>query len=120
MLVDLGLALTLNLPMNMEEKAPSPQPSPAEREREKGRQREGNAAKFMGSLRENLFRGILSPPREEIEVAVRWGGPRGFAGGRSWRHGTNRTNGTHRGGSNQSGSIKVNQTKSNLCPGIVN
>jgi hypothetical protein len=51
----------LALPMNLDEKAPSPQPSPAEREREKGRQREGNAAKFIGSMRENPFRGNLSP-----------------------------------------------------------
>jgi len=48
--------------MNLDEKAPSPRPSPAEREREKGRQQEGHAAKFMGSMRENLFRGNLSPP----------------------------------------------------------
>ncbi len=46
--------------MNLDEKAPSPQPSPAEREREKGRQREGNAAKFIGSMRENLFLAIFS------------------------------------------------------------
>jgi len=57
------------LPMNLEEKAPSPQPSPAEREREKGRQREGNAAKFVGSMKENLFRGILSPSLSPLHGA---------------------------------------------------
>ena len=56
---DHWLGLWLALPMNLDEKAPSPQPSPAEREREKGRQREGHAAKFMGSMRENPFWGNL-------------------------------------------------------------
>jgi hypothetical protein len=53
--------LSVPLSMNLEAKAPSPQPSPAEREREQGRQRGGNAAKFMGSMREFLFRRNLSP-----------------------------------------------------------
>ncbi len=55
------LPIPPRLSMNLDGKAPSPQPSPAEREREKGRPREAHAAKFIGSMRENLFRGNLSP-----------------------------------------------------------
>ncbi len=60
--------------MNLDEKAPSPLPSPAEREREKGRQQAGNAAKFIGSMRENFF-GEISPclsPLCEERVAAGW------------------------------------------------
>ena len=68
------LALTLTLSMNLDEKAPSPRPSPAEREREKGRQWEGHAAKFIGSMCGDPFRGNLAPRKGKRTGAALGGG----------------------------------------------